>query len=73
VILEAGRDLTRTGDDLIPVTCADETAKALARAFAAAGAPERFQYRRVEGTSHGTGPEESREMLAWFQEWLQER
>lgn len=61
----------RVGDQLIPVACADETAKVLAPAYARAGSPERFRYLRVEGTEHGSGEEERRETLAWFQEWLQ--
>jgi len=63
--------LNRIGDELIPISCADETAKALARAYARAGTPDRFRYLRQEAAGHEFGPEERRELLVWFQEWLQ--
>jgi hypothetical protein len=63
--------INQDGDELIPVACADETAARLAPAFAAAGAPERFRYLRRTRPGHGLGPEDARDMLAWFRTWLQ--
>jgi hypothetical protein len=62
--------INRTGDELIPIGCADETAKVLSRAYARAGVPERFRYLRQEAAGHDLGPTERQEVLVWFQEWL---
>lgn len=65
--------VNRVPDELIPISCADETARALARAYKRAGAADRFRYVRVPEAGHGIGLEERRETLVWLQDWLQGR
>ena len=65
--------LNRVGDRLVPIACADETAKVLTPAYARAGAPERFRYLREDLAGHEVGADERRELLAWFQQWLGNR
>ena len=60
----------RTGDPLIPIACADETARVLAAAYAHAGAAERFRYERLAGEGHGLSDDEARLTLAWLRRWL---
>jgi hypothetical protein len=62
--------INRVQDELIPVSCADETARVLQPAYAAAGATDRFRYIRREATGHGTGPEEIQPTMEWFEHWL---
>ncbi len=62
--------VNRTGDPLIPVACADETARVLADAFAAAGTSERFRYLRLEGEGHGLGEPEAAATMEWLAKWL---
>jgi hypothetical protein len=62
--------INRVGDELIPIACADETARALEPAYTAAGAGDHFRYVRLEGEGHGIGKEEGRLMLEWLQQWL---
>jgi dienelactone hydrolase len=65
--------LNRVEDELVPVSCADATAEALAAAYERAGAADRFRYVRMEMTGHGIGRAERRETMAWFDEWLLRR
>lgn len=62
--------VNRAADPLIPVACADETARILADAYATAGASDRFRYVRLEGEGHGVGPEELAAAMAWLRTWL---
>jgi hypothetical protein len=62
--------VNRVDDELIPISCADATAEALAPAYERAGAADRFRYVRIETTGHGFGPNEHREAMAWFEKWL---
>jgi dienelactone hydrolase len=62
--------VNRAGDPLIPIACADETARVLTDAYARAGTPERFRYVRLEGEGHGFGPSEAELTMAWLQRWL---
>jgi len=62
--------LNRTGDELIPYACAETTARTLSQAYAAAGAPERFEQRAFDIEGHGIGPQETQATLAWLQRWL---
>jgi dienelactone hydrolase len=64
--------VNRTGDELVPVSCADETARVLQDAYADAGVPERFRYVRLEQPGHGIGPDELNAMNAWFQRWFKD-
>ena len=63
--------VNRIEDPLIPISCADATAKALARAYERAGVPERFRYVRVAEPGHGVGVQEANEAMVWLQDWLQ--
>src|SRR5262245_48324626 len=47
--------MNRADDELIPVSCADATARILTRAYARAGHPSRFRYLRLTGGGHGFG------------------
>lgn len=60
----------RSGDPLIPIACADETARVLAAAYARAGAADRFHYERLAGEGHGLNEDEARLTLQWLQRWL---
>jgi hypothetical protein len=60
----------RAADPIIPVACADESARVLSEAYARAGAPERFRFVRWEGGGHGLGEPERVESQAWLQRWL---
>ncbi len=60
----------RTGDDVVPVACADTTARALADAYDAAGAAERFRYVRRDAAGRGTGDGERDAALEWVRRWL---
>jgi dienelactone hydrolase len=62
--------VNRAADPLIPVACADETARILADAYAGAGAPQRFKYVRLEGEGHGVATEELAAAMAWLRTWL---
>jgi hypothetical protein len=62
--------INRAADPLIPVSCADETARVLGEAFARAGAPQRFRYLRLEGEGHGQSPAELDATMAWLKQWL---
>lgn len=63
--------INRSADALIPVACADETARVLADAYAAAGVPQRFRYVRLEREGHGMSREEPSAALEWLRQWLQ--
>jgi hypothetical protein len=63
--------VNRVKDPLIPIGCADETARVLRRAYAAAGRSDRFRYVRIEDKEgHGFGPQENTEHLAWMRTWM---
>lgn len=62
--------VNRTGDELIPISCADETARTLTAAFSRAGAAERFRFVRLPDSGHGFGPQEATEAMAWLVRWL---
>jgi len=63
--------VNRAEDPIIPVSCADATARVLKQTYAAAGATDRFRYVRFETTGHGIGPDERRETMEWLGKWLQ--
>lgn len=63
--------VNRVGDRLIPVGCADETARVLREAYARAGAAERFEYLRLESEGHGMSAVEVQAMFDWLRRWLQ--
>ncbi|MFN8641479.1 MAG: prolyl oligopeptidase family serine peptidase [Candidatus Binatia bacterium] len=65
--------MNRASDPLIPISCAEETARALSEAFAAAGVPQRFRFARMEGEGHGMGAPEIDATMAWLREWLAPR
>lgn len=62
--------VNRAGDPLIPVDCADETARILTDAYARAGDPARFRYLRLDGEGHGMSGPEVEAALEWLQRWL---
>lgn len=63
--------INRAGDQVIPISCADETARALRDAYARAGASDRFEYLRLDDEGHGLGPTERRAAFDWLRRWLQ--
>ncbi|MDX2168999.1 MAG: prolyl oligopeptidase family serine peptidase [Deltaproteobacteria bacterium] len=63
--------INRAGDRVIPIGCADETARALREAYARAGASERFEYVRLDDEGHGLGPAERQAAFDWLRRWLQ--
>jgi len=62
--------IDRTGDELIPIACADATAEALRAAYERAGAAERFRYVRLDEAGHGMSGTEVALGLGWFRQWL---
>jgi hypothetical protein len=65
--------VNRTQDALVPIACADETDRVLARAYAASGRRDRYRYVRItDAEGHGLGPRESEENIAWLRRWLLE-
>jgi hypothetical protein len=62
--------VNHVADELIPISCADETARVLADAYARAGVSDRFRFLRVEQAGHGFRVEENSELIGWFQNWL---
>jgi hypothetical protein len=63
--------VNRAKDPLVPIACADETDRVLARAYAAGGRRDRYRYVRIEDAEgHGLGPRENEENLAWLRRWL---
>jgi hypothetical protein len=62
--------INHSGDPLIPVACADQTARVLEEAYARADQPQRFRYIRMEREGHGAGREEGDAARAWLQQWL---
>jgi dienelactone hydrolase len=65
--------VNRRGDQIIPVECADATARAVERAYRRAGLADRFEYRLIEGQEHGTGSTEYDAMMKWIDRWLLDR
>jgi len=65
--------VSRTGDQTIPVSCADATARALAPVYARAGFPERFEYIRRDVEGHGVEQAERIDALMWLNRWVLER
>lgn len=62
--------VNRTQDEMIPISCADETARLLGPAYREAGMAERFRYVRLEASGHGIATAERREAAAWFEKWM---
>ena len=62
--------VNRTQDEMIPISCADDTARLLGPAYQEAGMAERFRYVRLEASGHGIGADERREAAAWFEKWM---
>ncbi|HLK91370.1 MAG TPA: hypothetical protein VKZ18_15840 [Polyangia bacterium] len=60
----------RVRDPLIPIACADRTARVLEAAYARAGVSERFRYERLEEEGHGIDQDDSRATVAWLVQWL---
>jgi len=64
--------VNRIEDPLIPISCAESTARALERAYERAGVPERFRFVRIQDGGHGVGQADAEEALAWLERWLHE-
>lgn len=62
--------MNRASDRLIPIACADETARVLSEAYARAGVPQRFRFERMEGEGHGMAAPEIAATMAWLKQWL---
>jgi dienelactone hydrolase len=65
--------VSRTGDQTIPVSCVDATARALAPVYARAGFPERFEYIRRDVAGHGVEQAERIDALMWLYRWVLEK
>lgn len=60
-----------TTDHAVPARCARPTADALAKAYDAAGVPDRFRFVLVEGAGHNDlGARVRAEGVPWLQRWL---
>jgi dienelactone hydrolase len=57
-------------DPAIPIECARRTAAAFERAYAAAGASDRFRFVVFPGEGHNLGAESQRLALEWWERWL---
>lgn len=55
--------VNRTDDPAMPIACADETARALTPAYAAAGVPDHFRLLRLDGRSGGLGIDERKAVM----------
>ena len=62
--------VNRDEDPIIPIQCADETARVLERAYRRAGVPERFRYVVLQGEQHGLDRRDTEETLEWLDRWL---
>jgi dienelactone hydrolase len=62
--------VNRDHDPIIPIECADETARVLRRAYDRAGAPERFRYSVLAGEQHGLDRRDATETVVWLDRWL---
>lgn len=62
--------VTGSVDPAIPPPCSRRTATVLARAYARAGAADRFRFVELEGRGHNLGPESERLALEWWERWL---
>lgn len=62
--------VNRDHDPIIPLACADETARVLAGAYRRAGIPERFRYTVLRGEQHGLDRREMEETAIWLNRWL---
>jgi len=62
----------RIADELIPIACADATARALEAAYTGAGRAERFRYQRGEQQGHGIDRRERKAAMDWLRRWLGE-
>jgi hypothetical protein len=62
--------LNRVDDPVIPIACADETARVFGDAYAAVGASDRFQRQRLPGAAHGLGAEERAAVQRFLTRWL---
>jgi dienelactone hydrolase len=65
--------VNRDEDPIIPIACADTTARALERAYRRAGVPERFRYVVLHGEQHGLDKRDVEETLGWLDRWLRPR
>jgi len=60
-----------TADTAVPVECARTTARALSRAYARAGVPERFRFVVIEGAAHSDlGTMAPPDIAVWLHRWL---
>jgi pimeloyl-ACP methyl ester carboxylesterase len=60
-----------TADKAVPIECARTTARALSRAYARAGAKERFRFVVIEGAGHtDLGTATPAEIAVWLHRWL---
>src|SRR6185295_24899 len=60
-----------TADTAVPVECARTTARALSRAYARAGVPERFRFVVLEGAAHSDlGTMAPPDIAVWLHRWL---
>ena len=57
-------------DLVVPFSCARRTAAVFRRAYAKAGAPERFRFVVLPDEGHGLDAEGRRAILAWWRRWL---
>lgn len=57
-------------DPAIPAACARRTARVLARAYDAAGVPERFRFELYADRGHDVGARAEIDALAWWDRWL---
>jgi dienelactone hydrolase len=64
LLLAGGRD------PVVPLTCVQRTARALAAAYAARGQGARFRFVLYPEAGHDLGGDAVREMLAWWDRWL---
>lgn len=63
----------RTGDQTIPISCVDATARALAPVYERAGFPERFEYIRRDVEGHGVSDTERIDAMMWLYRWVLEK
>jgi len=62
--------VNRDADPIIPFSCARHTADVLARAYARAGASERFRFVVYQSDKHGLDRRDGEETAAWLLRWL---
>ena len=57
-------------DVAVPLPCAESTERALAKAYACAGVPERLRFTVVEGEGHNLSARADEEVMVWWYRWL---